>query len=430
MTYGDGIRRNVASISSTEKQDLVKAIISLNKDKKYPGLRDDRPPVADSPGGVSYWFKQDEIHQATHVHHGPAFLTWHREMCNRFEDLLRLVNPNLTLHYWDWTTDPRPLFTDTFMGSSSGPAGEPWKTAGFYDESADPYRDDITTHTSPYELHANPADPPRSLERDLSPGKPSLPFTDAEITSTATYQEMRYGLENVHDYIHGYIGGTIGNPHTSFRDPFVFLLHSNVDRLFAMWQWRDPKKKFDRDLVYGSESASTAASAAAITGDPKAVGILTPLEPWAGIHAEGIEKGVWSTRPWARPENEMVPKAGVKNEGSKILSVVIPRLYDTTITSGIRKAHVKEIVPELHVKLSTEVTKANIKEIVPELHVKFLEESKVMEQMPSDLGLFAERLGQIEERLATMESFIRPEERPQLGEKTHKQAKTNDEEQT
>jgi hypothetical protein len=23
---------------------------------------------------VSYWFKQDEIHQATHVNHGPAFV--------------------------------------------------------------------------------------------------------------------------------------------------------------------------------------------------------------------------------------------------------------------------------------------------------------------------------------------------------------------
>ena len=26
---------------------------------------------------------------------------------NRFEALLRVVDPELSLHYWDWTTDPR-----------------------------------------------------------------------------------------------------------------------------------------------------------------------------------------------------------------------------------------------------------------------------------------------------------------------------------
>src|SRR5262249_40340199 len=45
------------------------------------------------------------------------FLPWHRELCNRFEALLRKVDPQLSLHYWDWTTDPRGLFTAQFMGS-------------------------------------------------------------------------------------------------------------------------------------------------------------------------------------------------------------------------------------------------------------------------------------------------------------------------
>ena len=35
---------------------------------------------------------------------------------------------------------------------------------------------------------------------------------------------------------HSYIGGTLGNADTSFREPFVFSLHSNVDRLFVLWQ--------------------------------------------------------------------------------------------------------------------------------------------------------------------------------------------------
>jgi hypothetical protein len=56
---------------------------------------------------VSFWDKQDQIHQATHVHGGPAFIPWHRELVNRYEALLRQIDPTVALHYWDWQTDPR-----------------------------------------------------------------------------------------------------------------------------------------------------------------------------------------------------------------------------------------------------------------------------------------------------------------------------------
>ena len=114
MALGDGIRRNVATISQEERNLLRDAFIALNRDPRfvYPGQRNDlvrdaSGTIVHGAGGVTYWFKQDEIHQATHVHGGPAFLTWHRELCNRIEAVLREVDPQLSLHYWDWTTDPR-----------------------------------------------------------------------------------------------------------------------------------------------------------------------------------------------------------------------------------------------------------------------------------------------------------------------------------
>jgi hypothetical protein len=79
---------------------------------------------------VSWWGKQDEIHQSTHVHGGPLFFPWHRELINRFEALLQEVDPDVILHYWDWQTDPRgapvDLFTPEFMGSASGNIGPPF----------------------------------------------------------------------------------------------------------------------------------------------------------------------------------------------------------------------------------------------------------------------------------------------------------------
>ena len=410
MTEGDGIRRNVASINPTEKKHLKDAIIALHNSRRYIGKRED--PI---PGGVSYWFKQDEIHQATHVHHGPAFLTWHREMCNRFEDLLRLIYP-VSLHYWDWTTDPRPLFTSDFMGSASGPAGEsvpagePWLKAGLYDPTADPYRGENIHDT----IHNNPADPPRKLERQVKFGVPSPPYSDTQIINSPTYQSMRDKLESVHDFMHSeYIRGTIGDPHKAFRDPFIFLLHSNVDRLFAMWQLQDPTTRLNPNLVYGSESGSSAVG--------RDVGILTPLEPWAGIDAPGVEEGVKAVRPWAPPENEMVLK------NSKHISVVTPRLYDTTTTTVFTKFYSKEIIKELDLKIIPEGKVPEQKQI---LEGKVPEQIKISEQMPTDVGFIADRLGSIEERLATMESFIRPNERPQLSKKDRRQVKNNDKKQT
>src|SRR5438046_9211611 len=124
MALGDGIRRNIATVSQLERDQFRDAIIALNQ-RFFPGLRADFPAAH-----VSYWFKQDEIHQASHVHGCPQFLPWHREMCSRFEALLREVNPQLSLLYWDWNEDPSNLsdadgnplnlFSPNFMGSASG----------------------------------------------------------------------------------------------------------------------------------------------------------------------------------------------------------------------------------------------------------------------------------------------------------------------
>jgi hypothetical protein len=70
MTLGDCIRRNIATVSAAERRWLRDAILALQQ-QHYPGARNDSPP-----GGVSRWFKQDEIHAHSHVHFCPAFLPW------------------------------------------------------------------------------------------------------------------------------------------------------------------------------------------------------------------------------------------------------------------------------------------------------------------------------------------------------------------
>jgi len=122
----------------------------------------------------------------------------------------------------------------------------------------------------------------------------------------------------------------IGDPHLSFRDPFVFFLHSNIDRLWAMWQ-RQPghPERLDPATAYGSESNSTGSGDVEF-GEPK-WGILSPLEPWAGLNAQNAQTGtvtnLWAIRPWFAPENEQNLPGNNKN--SRDPSVVTPPSYDT-----------------------------------------------------------------------------------------------------
>jgi hypothetical protein len=359
MALGDGIRRNIGHVDPTERALLRDAILQLNQ-RYFPGSPSETPP-----GGVSWWFKQDEIHQATHVHGGPEFLPWHREITNRFEEMLRQINPQLSLHYWDFREDPRAipnanlgggnvgtlnLFDATFMGSpgiqenvnpAGGEIGEPWLSAGFYDPQAGtsghPQDRDNVGGTPP----GTPADPPKFVMRpsNYPPGPPPKPLITAQDESNilalqnwgpglATNDSndpafraimpnfFRTAWERIHNRAHPYFADI--SPHDAFRDPFVFLVHSNVDRLFAMWQ-TDPNhpERLDPNTVYGSESN--------LDVNVNAVGVQSlqnlthQVEPWSTGHGQFHD-----IRPWEPThENQGVPHT------YHDISVVAPPCYNT-----------------------------------------------------------------------------------------------------
>jgi hypothetical protein len=309
MALGDGIRRNIKDVDPSERALLRDAFKELNN-RFFPGTRTDAVP-----GGVSLWFKQDEIHQATHVHHGPEFMPWHREIVNRLEQMLRQINLQLSLHYWDWTEDPRSLananlgggttgtlnlFTPDFMGfggTSLSPIGEPWLSAGYYVPGT-PNDRDVTQ---------NPADPPANVRRSVGAGTTS---PESLIAYVGEFSVMRLQIEDSHDRAHGFVN--MGGVHISFRDPFVFLLHSNVDRLFAFWQLDAAHpERLEPATIYGLESGDS--------------GLNGNVEPWSTGHSVAFGTDHF-TRPWYAPENQGEP------HNYKHPSIVNPPCYDTNPT--------------------------------------------------------------------------------------------------
>jgi hypothetical protein len=118
--------------------------------------------------------------------------------------------------------------------------------------------------------------------------------------------------------MHGFVA--MGGQHISFRDPFVFLLHSNVDRLFARWQ-TDPlhAERLKPLTIYGSES-NVDEFVNSSTQE------LRLVEPWSTGFSKDQFGNSHSTRPWCAPENEGAPFT------YKDPSIVAPPLYDTNLS--------------------------------------------------------------------------------------------------
>jgi hypothetical protein len=338
MTLGDGIRRNVATVSQEERDRLIKCFLKLD---------DASDPRMVYPDGMTRWDKEEMIHKNAHqvgqdVHDGPAFIPWHRELTNRLERLLRLVDPDISLHYWDWTTDPRGgngatnLFTAQFMGNDNGDAGPPFdkfeSTEGRETGDGHNWIWRCVNGDFVNDRHClnggRPGGPVVSNRKfELSEGKP-IPdhvIDDKTILTSANTlprnQQFHvfdfFWLHPTHDYIHEYIGGTIGLEHYSFHDPYVFLIHSNVDRLWSMWQ-TDPQNawRLDANLVYGDD------------GDTSSINDI--IEPWAGGHP-----GAPGLRPWSNAADGQ--KTGLQDDKKDVKSfkdpsIVTPPKYDTNLS--------------------------------------------------------------------------------------------------
>jgi hypothetical protein len=295
------MRRNFAHLTAAERDHFAEVVRQID--------------LLSYSDGVSYWDKQDQIHQGTHNHNGNSFIPWHRELCNRFERLLQQVDPDVGLHYWDWTTDPRSspnassvpqdLMTSTGMGTGSG------IVAGTL---APLHNNDVLAGSR--DSTGNPSDPPRVIRRACNAGAPGVASDNTIIHGADAlppdqqWAQFRIALENSHDSAHTFFGATsnIFDPHASFEDPFVFLLHSNVDRIWAMWQTQSAQDwRLDHDLVYGNQSN---------TNDNR--GILHNLQPWDGT----VEFGS-PIPPWTGSSSDIE----VKN--CRHASVVAPPCYDT-----------------------------------------------------------------------------------------------------
>ncbi|WP_394753213.1 tyrosinase family protein [Crenothrix sp.] len=214
-----GIRKNQSTLSADEKSRFVNAVLQLKTNGVYDRyVRQHRDLFFDANAGI---------------HRTALFLPWHREFLRRLELDLQAIDPSVTLPFWDWTVDrtaTASLWGSDFMGGNGVAPSGAVQTGAFA----------FRNGRWPLTVRDTPADRVE-LTRAIGSGA-TLPSANDErrVLSRTPYSAFRPDLEgDIHNIVHGFIGGAAGSL-SSPNDPAFFLLHCNVDRLWAIWQSLHP----------------------------------------------------------------------------------------------------------------------------------------------------------------------------------------------
>jgi tyrosinase len=215
------IRKNANQLSPAERTRFTTALARLN----------------DQGAGLFRNFR--EMHQEEvaldQAHGASGFLSWHRAYLLDLERELQKLDPSVTLPYWRFDQPAPNIFTRDFLGET-GPAGNlvfsPTNLLRLWRTDAGPG----ISRTPRFNTLTQTAVGVLSQSQTLAMGGPNAVFDTGPAfdPSQGGFDEME---GNPHGLAHTSFQGWIRRAENAPRDPLFFLLHCNVDRLWAMWQW-------------------------------------------------------------------------------------------------------------------------------------------------------------------------------------------------
>jgi tyrosinase len=270
------VRKNAAELTPTEINVFINAVKTLKSTtvvtdngittNVYDQFVATHTAMRDAQGRIG----PDGLVLTNPAHVGNAFLPWHRAFLDEFEEALQKVDPNVTIPYWDWTNPSDTfgkLFQDSFLGpNGTTSSGDEVLSGPFSRAQGWQVREDLTgsrwngigTGTVGLTRRFGGANGTRTLGTTINV---------ANALNTNSYRTFRNRLEagtGLHNNTHNWVGGLMGNVVAATNDPVFWMLHANVDRIWAEWQLNNH---------WGSRFYP-------LSGQPYGHNLNDPLFPW------------------------------------------------------------------------------------------------------------------------------------------------------
>lgn len=290
VTDASRIRKDLSTLTVGETESLRNAFLRLQKDKNrgyeyiagFHGL----PAKCPSPDNPKY---------ACCLHGMPVFPHWHRLYVLQVENALLSIGSSIAVPYWDWTRRidrlPSLVSDSTFYNSRS--------------LRLDPnpfFRGEIS-----FENAVTTRDPqPELFNNDYFYNQVLLAFEEDDFCN------FEVQFEVAHNAIHAWIGGrdpySLSTLDYTAYDPIFFLHHTNVDRLWAIWQ------ELQR---YRKKPSNTAFCALPY--------MQTPIKPFSFDRSINYD---WMTRVYSRPSEafDYQNNFGYKYDTLEFNGMSIPKL--------------------------------------------------------------------------------------------------------
>ena len=269
------IRKNAARLTTGERDRFISALARLNNQGqgRFVDFRD---------------MHNTATNVLTQSHGIPGFLPWHRAYLLDLERELQAIDRSVTLPYWRFDQAAPSIFTREFLGVANSTG-----TLQF-------------SSTNPLQFWRTDNMPGinRSPQFNTNNAPPGLLNEAQTIALSSAYTSFRRLMEgNPHGFAHTSFDGFIFNPATAPRDPLFFLLHCNVDRLWAKWQRQ--LGRFDPAVASSYDNSSTRVGQR----------LADTMWPWNGITG--------GTRPATAPGGALAVSQIVAAPGAS------PRVSDT-----------------------------------------------------------------------------------------------------
>ncbi|KAK4448376.1 hypothetical protein QBC34DRAFT_352975 [Podospora aff. communis PSN243] len=236
------------------------------------------------------------------VHGVAAFLPWHRYLIVLYEKELQACGYTGNAMYWDWVADSgapsKAAVFDPVTGFGGNgtiePSNDDWVTTScvkngpFANLQLKYWNSDERPHCLQrwWEARYEGPDSPEPIAE--MKGDYYSPAVMAQVNAENVFSEFSNRLENEpHAAVHlgvGGVAGDMGPQSSSPNDPLFFLHHTQVDRLWWLWQQKNPSRTTEYNGIRFDGSAATLDDLLPMLG----LGDDLPVKAFMDVNADNL----------------------------------------------------------------------------------------------------------------------------------------------